>query len=920
MKKTVFYLLSLLLLGSANAKPVDAVTARRVAETWLMAQGWTGVAALVDVTDSTPFTEFYVFAAPTGGFVLVSGDDCVVPVLGYSAGNRFDTGVIPGHVEAWLRESEGEIRYWRALEAAGGWRRPDEVARQWEMLASGTMPPMAGSKAMNDTLTTQWAQGRFYNMLCPADTGHSSGHVVTGCVATSMAMVMKYWNFPDTGYLSHGYEHSVYGSQFADYGTTAYQWNMMPARLTSATSYAQDTAVALLMYHAGVSVEMNYGPGGSGAQTVNSGNFTRASQENSLIRYFKYSPALHSVYYGDFGPGEWEALMAGEIDSGRPVLYSGSGSGGHAFVLDGYNTDGYFHFNWGWSGSYNGYYPIGGLTPGTTHNYNKGNKANVGVQPNLAWGTGGTVTVATSDSVRGSVSPSTTYSFGDTVWVEAYPNHGYRFNGWDDRSPFITRGIYGTGGDYGFSANFEPVGTDTVILYGGGQKMTSYGWPSQGEYSWGLKIDGSYMQHGRELHGVELFIGEAGSYDMTVYLGTHNDRYRMFDTTFVADSMEVDQWKTVEIHAPVVVDGWQSMWIIFHKVTTGYPACVTTYSGIDESFISVSGGEFNVVGGQRNYSVMARGLFRNTSSLPVPRVYASCTEQIPVGGTATFTAEATPGATAVWTIAGGTPSTATGNEVQIVFNSSGTYQAIATITVGGITASDTTAVLVIDYTEGNTVSYCLDRPSVGVTLSGGDTSVWGIMFPSSFLHGRDYLNEVQLYVSRPGDYTLYVYQGGDTVPGALVYTKTYDLQPSQESYCACIPDSLVRIDTTQNLWIVFGSTLEYPITFCNYMGDPNSNWLYYYGRWVRLYEEYPTLPFSWMIKAVTSTAVPIDEAEDETLRVFVREGRIVVDGAAGEPVMVYDVMGRQVHNHNLPSGVYLVKFGTRPARKVVVVR
>ena len=849
MKRIVTVIVcALLLCGSVQAKPVDAGTARRVAETYLKAMGMKNTAELVNVTTLTPFTEFYVFAAPKGGFILISADDCVKPVLGYSTGNFFDAKNIPESVVEWLSGYEKEIRDIK--------RSNVQKVQDWTMLEAGAMPSMSKSKSMTDTLTTKWSQGLYYNMFCPADTNHSSGHAYTGCVATAMGMVMKYWNYPTIGYLDHGYTHSnsdtSYGYQYADFGSTTYQWDNMPSKLTALTSEAQDSAVALLLYHAGVAVNMDYGISGSGAQTVNGGSFTRASQENALIRYFKYSPALHSVNRGDFSAGEWDAMMTSEIDAGRPVLYSGHGEGGHAFVLDGYNNDGYFHFNWGWNGSCDGYFPIGGLNPASTRHYNNNNRANIGVQPNPNWGSGGSVTVSANDTVRGSVTPSATYNFGDTVSFRAYPNHGYRFRCWSDGSPYISRSIYGTGGDYSFTSLFEPVGTDTLALYGGMHKMSSYGWPSRGEYSWGVKFDTSYLQLGRELHTVEFYVNTDGEYDMYVYLGNDNGRYLMFDTTFTVDSVELEQWKSVPLHTPVVVDGWESMWVIFHMVGTGYPACVTTYGGINESFISVNGDSFNEVGESRNYSTMIRGLFRPTDSLPLPRVYVSGPEQMPVGGTATFTATGTPNVPVNWTFPSGTPTTATGNEASASFNIPGTHQVVASVTLGNITATDTFSVLVIDYTEGDTISYCLDRTAISIGGT-GDSTTWGIMFPPAYLYGRDFLNEVLIYLVNEGDYTLHVYQG-DTLPGTEIYTKSFVFDSTgTEGYHSCGIDSLVRIDTTQNLWIVFGSNASFPAAFCNYMGEPNSDWIEVDG-WVQMHVEYPNFLWAWLIKAVTSQA------------------------------------------------------------------
>lgn len=930
MKKTLVFIVFLSLLGCIYAQRVDQSTARRVAVAYMQGQGMRNADELVDVTSETSFTEFYVFAAPSGGFVLVSGDDCVVPILGYSVGNRFVTKNIPENVEGWLTSYEQEIRYWRALENAGQGQTPSEARLQWSLLSSGVMPPMPKSRSMDDTLIFKWNQGEYYNMLCPVDEYDWTGHVATGCVATAMGQVMKYWDWPETGYLNHGYTAVYndinYGWQYADFDATTYQWDSMPPQLTDQTSYAQDSAVALLLYHCGVSVDMEYSPDGSGALTYNGGDMNKVCQENSLIKYFKYSPALHSVYRVDFTPSGWNDLLTAEIDAGRPVLYSGHGFGGHAFVLDGYNNDGNFHINWGWSGHFDGYYPIGGLNPGDNH-FNENNVANIGVQPNYDWGMGGTVTVNANDNTRGTVTPSSTnYNFGDTITMRASPNLGYRFKCWSDGSAHINRGFLGTGGDYTFTADFEPVGTDTLILYGGGgRQINTIGRPGLGEYSWGLMYDSAYLPMGRELHSVELYVVEMGTYDMSVYLGIENDRTLVYHTTFTVNYNERNKWKSVEVQTPVVVDGWESMWIIFHKASSGFPATLTASGGIDESFVEYYDGEFSSYGASSGYSTMIRGFFRPTTSSPALRVYAFSREQMAVGDTATFTAIGTPGIPVSWTFPGGIPATATGHDATSVYNTSGIQQGIATITLDGVTAADTTSVIVMDYTQGDTVSYCLDRP---VVHYGGnpDNTTWGIMLPAEYLKGRYYLADVLLYEDIEGNYTLHVYQGGTDSPGVEIYSKEFVLDPPIENrYHSFTPDQVVSIDTTQNLWIVFDSDAEFPANYCNYVDEPNSDWFYTADGWVQLHEVAPSMSWSWLIKAVTSKTEPIvgiDEVETDEIMVYARNGRIIVEGAEGETVNVFDVNGRQISpsDAGLAAGVYLVKVGSYPTKKVVVVR
>ncbi|MCR4659370.1 MAG: C10 family peptidase [Bacteroidales bacterium] len=869
--------------GTVSAKPVDETTARRVAENCLRAYGMANPAALVNITAQTPFTEFYIFAAPQGGFAIVSADNCVRPILGYSVGNRFETKHMPDHIVSWLNDYEAEIRHYRNLGVE---------STEWGMvLSERQMDPPA--TPMVDTMLTKWNQGNYYNGMCPNDTNHWTGHPYTGCVATSMAQVMKFWNQPTTGYLSHGYNHdngdTSYGWQYANFGATTYQWNNMPAKLSASTSDIQNNAVAQLMYHVGVSVNMNYGITGSGAKTANRGNISIACQENALVGYFKYSPALHSIYRDDFSYDEWTSMLRADIAAGHPILYAGNDVGaGHSFVLDGYNDDGYFHLNWGWGGYCDGYYPIGGLNPApggaggnSTSSYNRNNDAIIGIEPNLLWGNGGTITAASSNTNWGAVEPAMpfNYNFFDTVTLSAGPYNGYRFTGWSDGYPYIYRSIIGTGGDYAYTANFKPVGSDTMMVYGSGGYMSSYGYgDTTSECTWGVKFDSSYFEPGREMHTVEFYVVEPGVYSLSVYLGTNSAEYLMADTTVSIDSTETPLWKSVTLSTPVVVNGRESMWIGLSNVDVGYPACVTNYSGIHESFLW--GSNFYPYGNRYNYSFMIRGLFRSTTSVPIPHIVVSGPEQVSVGDTVVFSATGTTGDTITWNlpgIGGGIVSTA---EARVVYDVDGTYTATATITNAAGSSSDSASVIVVDYTLGDTVSYCLDRTYYGRVGEDTDTTRWGIMLPHNYLHSRDTLHDVLLYVRNPGDYTLNVYQGGDNAPGQLVYSNTYTFDSNTYGYVSCTPAAPLNIDTTQNLWIIFTypDSGIYPACGSYYIGEPNSDWYYDSDNgsgWCHISRSFPRLARTWLIKVVTSEAVT------HTVTV----NRVMADGSALDPTM-----------------------------------
>ena len=154
-----------------------------------------------------------------------------------------------------------------------------------------------------------------------------------------MAQIMKFWNYPETGSGFHSYNHPAYGTLSANFGSTTYQWSLMPNVVSSSNS-----AVATLMYHCGVSVNMVYdiaAKGGSSAQTLD--------VAAALKTYFGYSSTVEGKYRKDYTDAQWIDLLKTELNAGRPVQYAGTGSsGGHSFVCDGYNSNDFFHMNWGW--------------------------------------------------------------------------------------------------------------------------------------------------------------------------------------------------------------------------------------------------------------------------------------------------------------------------------------------------------------------------------------------------------------------------------------------------------------------------------------------------------------------------------------------------------------------------------------------
>lgn len=380
--------ISLSVLGD----PIDEVTAKQLAHNFWKENSIMGVrgdkvfkkhmgnAMFVNVAPQCGYSEFFIFNNESGkGFVIIAADDCVTPILGYSYDNNFATESLPPNLKDWLDGYAEQIRMAIELKVTA----TDEIRGDWDCLRQGTNLPIRSEAQVYPLIATTWNQSPYYNALCPYDYTYNQ-RTVTGCVATAMAQIMKYWSYPEHGFGSHSYtpaNHPEYGTQYIDFSSTTYQWSSMPNNVTS-----NNTAVATLMYHCGVSVDMNYdvsSNGGSGAYILDFG-LNRPCAENALKTYFDYKSTLHGVTKENYTDSQWINILKKELDNARPILYGGSGSvGGHAFVCDGYNNSNYFHFNWGWGGDGNCYCIINNLIPnGSSISFSSNQQAIIGIEPN----------------------------------------------------------------------------------------------------------------------------------------------------------------------------------------------------------------------------------------------------------------------------------------------------------------------------------------------------------------------------------------------------------------------------------------------------------------------------------------------------------------------------------------------------------
>ncbi len=369
MKKITTLLLCLLLISFAFGKSVTMEKASQVANNYSSVNPLKSGRSIANSFSKSynGVTTYYVFNYTGGGFVVVSADDVAIPVLADS-----DEGFVEDEI------TSPEARYWfdnysREIAAAitSGADNTGTVAEWNKILNNSLKSPLADVAPL---LKTTWDQGQYYNYYCPPFTGtpNSGGKSFTGCVATTMAQIMKFYNFPATGVGSHSFNHPL-GTCSASFGTTNYIFDLMGNTATSSI-YKE---IATLMFHAGVSVDMGYATAGGSGASIGAVSY-------AMSTFFNYdNSTLALAFQSNYTLETWKALLVSELEAQHPILYSGSDpvSGGHAWVCDGYRSaDSKFHMNWGWSGKSNGYFTISALnTP--NGNFNEGQAIVYGIKP-----------------------------------------------------------------------------------------------------------------------------------------------------------------------------------------------------------------------------------------------------------------------------------------------------------------------------------------------------------------------------------------------------------------------------------------------------------------------------------------------------------------------------------------------------------
>ena len=290
-------------------------------------------------SDKTNNAPYYAFNLEQG-YVIISGDDEMTELVGYAENGFFDAENVPPQMQLWL---DGYAEYVAAVQSG--------KAKARKILLSDSP-----SVVVEPLVTTKWNQDAPFNNFAPeyTDDNNNTQRCATGCAATAMAQIMKFHNWPEQGVGHYSYEHQSFGTISSNFSEHVYDWTNMIDRYNNGEySNMQADAVALLMKDCGVSLNMNYGPV-SGASIY--------SYYPAFKNYFRYSS--RTVNRSGCETAEFTKIITDELQEGRPLIYCGTGEdGGHAFVVDGYDTNYFLHVNWGWGGYSDGYFDMNYMDP-----------------------------------------------------------------------------------------------------------------------------------------------------------------------------------------------------------------------------------------------------------------------------------------------------------------------------------------------------------------------------------------------------------------------------------------------------------------------------------------------------------------------------------------------------------------------------
>lgn len=953
---------------SLQAAPVTPQTAQQAAMTF-----WNGHVSQHEVKaellQGSPFTHLYIFSfsaegsemGTVAGFVIMPTDDCAYPVLGYSFDSPVAQGAIPADVAFWLGQYDEEVAYLSSQEGASAANQEAAAAvernrRLWQDLVEGTYNAPNTLTTVSPMLTTTWDQSPYYNKFCPTGTP-------VGCSATATAQVMKYWNHPAVGVGSHSYSTTDYGMQSADFENTVYDWENMPNRLSSSSSTTQVDAVATLCYHVGVSMNMDYAPAGSGANVIGTSN----SAQYGLVNYFGYKSTMQGLFKRNYTDSQWIEMLEDEIDAGRPVIYAGfDPSAGHAFVFDGYNSNDQFHVNWGWSGSYNGYFSMGALNPtgggtgsNTSNTFNQNNQALFGVEPDYRLMASPSSAVMAADASTQTIrvasnhnDTSTWSAASDASWLSVSPSTG---SGSGTVTNVTLSAAENNSGETRVAHITFVQGTDTAVAT---ISQTS----CFNDDRCALTVNMS-DRRGDGWEGAYITLASTAG---TVYgTATVGGGYYGMNTIAVCPDTVVATFhpgRTDSECGFFIENGAGNVWVNHLQG-----------SSFSSGYTFVIPNPCDTVGGMGAINYTLSAVARDT-----------VTGHVTGGGTGlrfgtqrTLRALANPGYRFVQWADGSTD-----NPRNVVVTSDQYLTAI--------------------FNDLGTDTLQYDHGGYTTALGAGSQIQWGIKIPDCVLPGRREVTGLKFYNTSAGTYTIHIYEGGETKPTTELYSGSVNLSNSYSyTWITLNLEDPITIKQNKPLWVTLSTTnVSYPAAMAEWCGNDDggmistnggSSWKsltqidhigtwmirpiipfdsthyritaraendtmgtvegggrFLYGtrvslkaipnegyRFVRWDDESTYNPHNVVVRedaeytAIFAPTAPqaIDQPEAADFRLSLEGRRLSVRGCEGLPVQVFDIQGRSLYSVQhyqgeavvLPAaGIYIVRLSDNEMRRVVV--
>ena len=565
MKRTVIITMLVLLMTlyhMAEARNVDTVAAKALAERFLSAKGVRS--ELQNITPVKWEGKLYLYANGQG-YVLMSADDAVRPILAYSANGTFPTDNIPPQVQALVQP------YADIVEKARQNNLPQHP--EWKKLLSDNAIQPKPRTSVSPLVTARWGQRYYYNTLCPNDPNWDQP-CITGCVATAMAQIMHYWQWPEHGWGQHEYvwclNYVPVETLSEQFDTVYYQWNQMPDVYDSLSTDAEIYAVSRLMYDCGVAVNMNYSFFVSGAlMWVNNAPWSPSAGQ-ALRIHFRYHPMLQHVKRDYYTDSEWLDLMKAELDAGRPILYAayaaaGASLGGHAFVADGYDEDERLHFNFGFDGECDGFFAIDSICLPPDIHYAFMHEAIIGIQPNTEECDPAIIQAVAEDSLVGYCTGGGQYAYADSVSLTAHVAEGYRFDGWAngmyDNPQYFPATIC-----LSDTARIRRIDSDTLYYNTPLVMVGADVWGIIATFTrWGIRIPASSLHGERRLWAVQYYKGYRveDAVRLNVISGSHPDEGTLLYEHTYAIPEEPLGWTNLAIDPPVAIDTTADLWIVF---------------------------------------------------------------------------------------------------------------------------------------------------------------------------------------------------------------------------------------------------------------------------------------------------------------------------------------------------------------------